>query len=98
MKATGIIRRIDELGRIVIPKEIRRTLGLREGDPMEVYLEDDGIMFKRYEYLETVEELLERAIRTVREMADDTSVSRSTSNRIVSLLEDAIAVAEEAKR
>ena len=37
MKATGIIRRIDDLGRVVIPKEIRRTLGLHEGDPMEIF-------------------------------------------------------------
>ena len=48
MKATGIVRRIDDLGRIVIPKEIRRTLRLHEGDPMELYLENDGVLFKKY--------------------------------------------------
>lgn len=49
MKATGIIRRIDDLGRVVIPKEIRRTLGLHEGDPMEIFLDNDkGVIFKRY--------------------------------------------------
>lgn len=49
MRATGIIRRIDDLGRIVIPKEIRRTLGLHEGDPMEIFLDNDkGVIFKRY--------------------------------------------------
>ena len=42
MKATGIVRRIDDLGRIVIPKEIRRTLRIREGDPLEIYTEKDG--------------------------------------------------------
>ena len=42
MKATGIIRRIDDLGRVVIPKEIRRTMHLREGDPLEIYLLKDG--------------------------------------------------------
>ena len=42
MKATGIVRRIDELGRIVIPKEIRRTLRLREGDPVEIYTGENG--------------------------------------------------------
>lgn len=42
MKATGIIRRIDDLGRVVIPKEIRRSMGLREGDPMEFYVSEDG--------------------------------------------------------
>lgn len=48
MKATGIVRRIDELGRIVIPKEIRRSLRLREGDPLEIYTIDGGVCFKPY--------------------------------------------------
>ena len=48
MRATGIIRRIDDLGRVVIPKEIRRTCNIREGDPLEIFLEDDGIVFKKY--------------------------------------------------
>jgi len=47
-KSTGIIRRIDDLGRIVIPKEIRRTLRLREGDPMEIFAQDGGVLFKKY--------------------------------------------------
>ncbi|MBT9176672.1 MAG: Stage V sporulation protein T [Firmicutes bacterium] len=42
MKATGIVRRIDDLGRVVIPKEIRRTLRIREGDPLEIYVDRDG--------------------------------------------------------
>lgn len=50
MKATGIVRRIDDLGRIVIPKEIRRTCDLREGDPMELYLgEGSQIVLKKYD-------------------------------------------------
>jgi len=49
MKATGIVRRIDDLGRVVIPKEVRRTLRIREGDPMEVYIGDGGeIIFRKY--------------------------------------------------
>lgn len=49
MKATGIVRRIDELGRIVIPKEIRRTLRIRESDPLEIYTDNSGkIIFKKY--------------------------------------------------
>lgn len=49
MKATGIIRKIDDLGRIVIPKEIRKTLRIREGDPMEIYVEKNGeIVLKRF--------------------------------------------------
>ena len=49
MKATGMIRKIDDLGRVVIPKEIRKTLRIREGDPMEIYVEKNGeIILKRY--------------------------------------------------
>lgn len=49
MKATGIVRRIDDLGRVVIPKEIRRTLRIREGDPLEIYTEKDGgVIFRKY--------------------------------------------------
>ena len=49
MKATGIVRRIDDLGRVVIPKEIRRTMRIREGDPLEIYTDKDGeLIFKKY--------------------------------------------------
>lgn len=49
MKATGIVRRIDDLGRVVIPKEIRRTLRIREGDPLEIYVDEDGeVILKKY--------------------------------------------------
>ena len=48
MKSTGLIRRFDDLGRIVIPKEIRRTLLLKEGDPMEIFIEDGGVYLKKY--------------------------------------------------
>ena len=49
MKATGIVRRIDDLGRVVIPKEIRRTMRIREGDPLEIYTDSEGeVIFKKY--------------------------------------------------
>lgn len=49
MKATGIVRRIDDLGRVVVPKEIRRTLRIREGDPMEIFTDREGeIILKKY--------------------------------------------------
>lgn len=49
MKATGIVRRIDDLGRVVIPKEIRRTMRIRDGDPLEIYTAGDGeVIFKKY--------------------------------------------------
>ena len=59
MKATGIVRRIDDLGRVVIPKEIRRTMRIREGDPLEIYTDRDGeVIFKKYS---PVGEMLEEA-------------------------------------
>ncbi len=49
MKATGIVRRIDDLGRVVIPKEIRRTLRIRESDPLEIFTDREGeIILKKY--------------------------------------------------
>ena len=49
MKATGIVRRIDDLGRVVIPKESRRTMRIREGDPLEIFTDNDGeVIFKKY--------------------------------------------------
>ena len=61
MKATGIVRRIDDLGRVVIPKEIRRTMRIREGDPLEIFTASDGeVIFKKYSPLG---ELSETAIQ-----------------------------------
>ena len=48
MKATGIVRRIDDLGRIVIPKEVRRMLAVKEGDPMEIFIDGEGSVFRKY--------------------------------------------------
>jgi len=48
MKATGVTRRVDELGRIVLPKELRRTLGIVEKDPMEIFVEDEKIILQKY--------------------------------------------------
>lgn len=48
MKSTGIIRRIDDLGRVVIPKEIRRTMRIQEGDPLEIFVQDGYVVYKKY--------------------------------------------------
>ena len=61
MKATGIVRRIDDLGRVVIPKEIRRTLRIREGDPLEIYTERDGeVIFKKYSPMGDLQEFADQ--------------------------------------
>lgn len=48
MRATGIVRRMDDVGRVVIPKEIRRQLRIKEGDPLEIFLEDNKVCFEKY--------------------------------------------------
>ena len=48
MRATGIVRRIDDLGRVVIPKEIRRSMKIREGDALEIFTSDEGVTFRKY--------------------------------------------------
>ncbi|MBH0231853.1 AbrB/MazE/SpoVT family DNA-binding domain-containing protein [Halobacillus yeomjeoni] len=48
MKSTGIVRKVDELGRVVIPIELRRTLGINEKDALEIYVDDDRIVLKKY--------------------------------------------------
>ena len=66
MKATGIVRRIDDLGRVVIPKEIRRTMRIREGDPLEIYTSREGeVIFKKYSLLGGVEEFASQICETM---------------------------------
>ncbi|NLC16952.1 MAG: AbrB/MazE/SpoVT family DNA-binding domain-containing protein [Clostridiales bacterium] len=56
MKATGIVRRIDELGRVVIPMEIRRTMKIREGDPLEIFTDSNGeLILRKYSPMESIE-------------------------------------------
>mgnify|MGYP004531239385 CR=1 FL=1 len=69
MKATGIIRRTDDLGRVVIPKEIRRTLRIREGDPLEIFIEKDCVCFKKYSALGSLDE---ETLRIAQSMAQQT--------------------------
>ena len=66
MKATGIVRRIDDLGRVVIPKEIRRTMRIREGDPLEIFTSKDGeVIFKKYSLLGGVDEFASQLCETL---------------------------------
>ena len=66
MKATGIVRRIDDLGRVVIPKEIRRTMRIREGDPLEIYTSREGeVIFKKYSLMGGVEEFAAQICETL---------------------------------
>ena len=71
MKATGIVRRIDDLGRVVIPKEIRRTMRIREGDPLEIYTTRDGeVIFKKYSLIGGLEEFAAQFCDTLSRSTD----------------------------
>lgn len=79
MKATGIVRRIDDLGRVVIPKEIRRTLRIREGDPLEIFTASDGeVIFKKYS---PIGELTEFALQYAEVLNRATSLPILISDR-----------------
>lgn len=69
MYATGIVRRVDDLGRVVIPKEIRRAMRIHEGDPLEIFTEGNTICFKKYEVNE--EEFAQKCAKWVQEHKND---------------------------
>lgn len=71
MKATGIVRRIDDLGRVVIPKEIRRTMRIREGDPLEIYTDKDGeLIFKKYSPIGEIADFASQICESMRKATD----------------------------
>lgn len=98
MKATGIVRRIDDLGRVVIPKEIRRTMRIREGDPLEIYTEKDGeVIFKKYspmgelsEFAVQICESLHKTTERTAIVCDRDSVIAAVGNGRKDLLDKAI--------
>lgn len=102
MKATGIVRRIDDLGRVVIPKEVRRTIRIREGDPLEIYLGQNGeVIFKKYTPCNTQEcaAVLKGLCASVKKIegvgkvaiygTDDTMIDRNSASFPIELTERA---------
>lgn len=69
MRSTGIVRRIDDLGRLVVPKEIRRQLHIKEGDPMELFVVDGSIVFKKYNFPSVKDQL--------KQLAEDISANQN---------------------
>lgn len=65
MKATGIVRRIDELGRVVIPKEIRRTMRLKEGEELEIYTTEDELVFKKFSAISAIDKFSAEYVKTL---------------------------------
>lgn len=81
MKSTGIVRRIDDLGRVIIPKELRRTLHIKEGDPLEIFVDGDYVCFKKY----NTTELFSDALSDLRDMVADSETASclSTEERVL---------------
>ena len=85
MKATGMIRRVDDLGRIVIPKEIRRSVGIREGEPLEIFIEGgDTVCFRKYKT--NLSDAVEHLRDQIENGGDD--LTYATLMRIDALLEE----------
>lgn len=83
MKATGIVRRIDDLGRVVIPKEIRRTMRIREGDPLEIYTDRDGsVIFRKYSLLGGLNEFAAQLCDTLNRTTGHVAVITDRDNTI----------------
>jgi AbrB family transcriptional regulator (stage V sporulation protein T) len=74
MKATGIVRRIDELGRVVIPKEIRATLRLKSGDPLEIFTDRDELMFKKYSPIASLDKFSESTAKSLNDISGHLAV------------------------
>lgn len=83
MKATGIVRRIDDLGRVVVPKEIRRVLRIREGDPLEIYTNNAGeVILKKYSPINDLSEFASEYAETVSKILGGTIIVSDTDQFI----------------
>ncbi|MGI6727321.1 MAG: stage V sporulation protein T [Anaerovoracaceae bacterium] len=79
MKATGIVRRIDDLGRVVIPKEIRRTMRIREGDPLEIFTDrEGGVILKKYSPINELNEFAAEFIESAHSVLGDAVIVTDT--------------------
>lgn len=87
MKATGIIRRIDDLGRVVMPKEIRRIMGIKEGDPLEIWVEDGAVCYKKYETEKVLGEELKTLVENFDSETPNGSMALSKLREAIQLLE-----------
>ena len=91
MKTTGIIRRIDELGRIVIPKEIRKNLRIKNGESLEIYLENDSIILKKYSQIESLKNVSIDYVEAFNQIikhniiVTDRNISRNKNNTTYSI-------------
>ena len=92
MKATGIVRRMDDLGRVAIPKEIRRTVGIREGDPFEMYVGDSGELVLRPFHSEASDKLkaIAESLKTMGQTSEHWEIAKeieALANKLTKLEE-----------
>lgn len=95
MKDTGVIRKIDELGRLVIPKEIRRNLNIKNGDDVQIYVENNLILLKKYEKMLSIKEISEKLVKEFSKytkanimITDKSKVIVSNNNNLINLYLD----------
>ena len=89
MKATGMIRRMDELGRVVIPKEIRRTMHLKEGEELEIFAQEEGLFLKKYSAMETLRDSAVEYVRVVERLVGNTVLVADAEHLLVGVGRDA---------
>lgn len=92
MKNTGIIRRVDDLGRIMIPKEIRRALKINDGDPMEIFINNGMVCYQKYEPEVTYIETIDSIIKT---LSADMDINSTKRNMLKVKMEEAISLLKE---
>ena len=97
MKSTGIVRRIDDLGRVVVPKEIRQTLGIREGDPLEIFLDKNIVCFKKYNTLLPLEDTLKAIIDMLNDEDVSCKISKEDKACIVAMVDMILAKWKESE-
>lgn len=91
MLATGIVRRVDDLGRIVIPIEIRKRMNITEGQPMELYVEGESIIFKKNDFLEGSRRVIKKTIDFIKK---DTDLSPEKKFDVLTKMKEALATLE----
>ena len=84
MKTTGIIRRIDDLGRVVIPKELRKTLRIKNGDSLEIFVDNEDIILKKYSPMESIEEAASKYVESFSQVIKH-SVIVTDKNKVIAV-------------
>lgn len=96
MKATGVVRRVDNLGRLCLPKEIRRTLHIAPEDPIEFFVDENSIVLRRYDSYGDMQQLLDNVERSIR--MSDTLIPAKQMNKLLGKLKEMRAILREENR